>query len=151
MIQEHDYQLDLQTTDGLGELTGVDDELPTLAVTSPPEFGGPGGRWSPEHLFVASVATCLMTTFRAIATNSKLEYLEYSDRPTGHMERDESGLYRMSSVTLRPRVTISDPEQADKTHRLLEKAERACLISRSLQAEVRLEPTVETAQHASSG
>lgn len=41
--------------------------------TLPPEFGGPERTWSPEHLFVAAVSSCLMTTFRAIAEMSELE------------------------------------------------------------------------------
>lgn len=146
MIQEHDYRLDLRT-DGstAAAMTAPDRELPALEVTSPPEFGGPEGTWSPEHLFVASVSACLMTTFQAIAANSKLDTIDYADSPEGHMERDDSGLYRMSSVTLRPRVTISDPAQADRVNRLLEKAKSVCLISRSIQSDVTMEATVEVA------
>lgn len=133
-----------------GELTAPEDGLPSLEVASPPEFGGPGTTWSPEHLLVASVSSCLMTTFQAIASNSSFDVLGYSDEPSGHMKRDETGLYRMESVTLRPRVVVSDPAKADKAERLLEKAERACLISRSLKAEIRMEPTVEVAASAAS-
>lgn len=146
MIQEHDYRLELRT-DGstTGVMTAPDEGLPAMEVSSPPEFGGPKGTWSPEHLFVASVSACLMTTFQTIAANSKLETIDYADSPEGHMVRDESGLYRMSSITLRPRVTIPDPDKVDKTNRLLDKAKTACLISRSIQSEVKMEATVEVA------
>ncbi len=143
MIDSHDYSLHVEATSAKTGMVTSTDGLPPLEVASPPEFGGPGERWSPEHLFAAAVAGCLMTTFRAIAEMSKLEVLEYSDDATAHLIRDEGGLYRIDLITLRPKVVISDPEKVDKAHRLLEKAERACLISRSINAEVRMSGEVE--------
>lgn len=143
MIESHDYQIHIDGTGPkTGRMTSEEDNLPGLDVASPPEFGGPGATWSPEHLFVAAVSSCLMTTFRTVASMSKLDVVSYSDDPTGHLIRDEGGLFRIESVTLRPRVSIDDPEKVDKALRLLEKAERACLVSRSVSAEVRLEPSV---------
>ena len=46
--------------------------LPAIATTPPPQFDGPEGSWSPETLLCASVADCLILTFRAIARASKL-------------------------------------------------------------------------------
>jgi organic hydroperoxide reductase OsmC/OhrA len=85
-----------------------------------------------------------MTTFRAIATMSNLDVVDYSDDAVGHLVREES-LYRIASVTLRPRIVITDAEKVEKATRLVEKAERACLISRSVNAEIVVEPTIEVA------
>ncbi len=148
MIQSHEYAIHLAGTGPKSATLHSPDDLPPLVVTSPPEFGGPGGRWSPEHLFVGAVASCLMTTFRAIAESSGLDVIEYSDDASGLLVRDEGGLYRIASVTLRPRVVISDPNRVEKAHRLLDKAERACLISRSVSAQVHLESRVEVLQPA---
>jgi organic hydroperoxide reductase OsmC/OhrA len=49
----------------------------------------------------------------------------------------------MAEITLRPRVTIADPDKMDKALRLLDKAERVCLISRSIKSQVHMEPKVE--------
>ena len=46
---------------------------PDLEVGSPPEFRGEEGVWSPEHLLVTSLATCLMLTFLNLAERRKLE------------------------------------------------------------------------------
>lgn len=68
MIESHDYEIQIVSTGARsGVMDSEEDRLPSLYVASPPEFGGPEGVWSPEHLFVASVAACMMTTFRAIA------------------------------------------------------------------------------------
>ena len=54
----------------------------TLEVATPPEFAkGMPGIWSPEHLLVAAVNSCLMTTFLAIAENSKLEFISFESFP----------------------------------------------------------------------
>jgi organic hydroperoxide reductase OsmC/OhrA len=119
--------------------------LPELEVASPPEFGGPGGVWSPEHLFVASVSACLMTTFRSIAEMSGLEVVGYSDSATGTLVRGDDRLFKMTEITLRPHVEIADPAMADRALRLLAKAEKVCLISRSIASTVHIEPSVDIA------
>lgn len=146
MIESHDYHVELTGT-GLktGTMASPGDALPTFEVASPPEFGGPSGVWSPEHLYVAALSSCLMTTFRSIAGASGLEVLDYSDKATGRLRRGEDRLYSIERVTLRPRVVLSDESRRDLAVRLLYKAEKVCLISRSISSEVVLEPTVEIA------
>ena len=57
--------------------------LPEIATASPPEFGGPGGVWSPETLLCASIADCFVLSFRAIASASKVEWSELACRVEG--------------------------------------------------------------------
>lgn len=152
MIESHDYFIELS---GSGIKTGMvtgapGDGLPTIEVAPPPEFGGPAGVWSPEHLFVASISVCLMTTFRAIAEASRLEVLEYSDSPSGHLQRGDDRLYQFDIVTLRPRVVVANAADVAKALRLLDKAEHVCLVSRSITSEIRLEPNVDVASTASA-
>jgi organic hydroperoxide reductase OsmC/OhrA len=142
MDEPHLYNVELRGEDAKTGLLGSSDDLPTLPVGSPPQFGGPSGMWSPEHLLVASVASCLMTTFRAIAEMSGVEVLDYSDSATGKLVRGEDRLYQITEITLRPRVVISDSAKVDRTFRLLSRAEEVCLISRSISAAVHVEPQV---------
>ena len=51
-----------------GSLVTQSSEFTKLDIAAPKEFDGPGDKWSPEDLLVASVASCLILTFRAIAT-----------------------------------------------------------------------------------
>lgn len=143
MIESHEYELQLTGT-GLktGIMNSIQDGLPSLPLSSPPEFAGPEGVWSPEHLYVAAISACLMTTFRAIADISRVEVVEYTDNATGLLERGDDRLYSMPKITLRPRVVVEDETKVDKVHRLLEKAEAVCLISRSVNSEIAVEPTV---------
>jgi peroxiredoxin-like protein len=123
-----------------GTLTSPD--LPDIAVATPPEFpGGHAGYWSPETLFVAAAESCLMTTFLAIAENSKLSFSAYTSEAEGTVTKTEEG-YRVTEIRIRAKVTIADETKQDRTRRLLEKAEQHCLISNSMKTAVHLEAEV---------
>lgn len=143
MIESHDYQVQIVSTGARsGVMESEEDRLPSLYVASPPEFGGPEGVWSPEHLFVASLASCLMTTFRAIAELSRLEIIEYTDEAIGHLQRGDDRRYSIDRVVLRPKVVIGSHDDLEKARRLLRKAEETCLISRSVSSEIVLDAQV---------
>ncbi|HNF72586.1 MAG TPA: OsmC family protein [Chitinophagaceae bacterium] len=116
-----------------------------IEVATPPEFPkGMPGIWSPEHLLVAAVNSCLMTTFLAIAENSKLEYLQFHSRAIGKLEQVE-GKWLISEITLYPRVLIHNEHDRERAERILQKSEAACLISNSIKAKILMETHVETA------
>lgn len=143
----HQYDVNLSWKKGrIGELSspGIQE---TIEVATPPQFpGGVEGVWSPEHLYTASVVSCFFTSFTAIAGYSKLDFIDLEVESSGLMARNEDGKYVMSSVTLKPVVTIEDESKEKKAYRILEKAEEICLITRSIQSEIIFEPTVYIAQ-----
>ena len=114
-----------------------------LDFSSPPEFGGEAGLWSPEDLFISAVATCFIATFRAIAEFSRFEAPGLAVDVEGTVEKPDT--YRFTRLVIRARLTVAADGDRDKGLRLLEKAERACLVSRSLNCEITLEPTVVVA------
>lgn len=117
-----------------------------IEVATPPEFPkGIPGIWSPEHLYTAAVSSCLMTTFLAIAENSRLDFVSFRCQSSGKLEVVD-GKYRMTEVTLNPIVEIADATQHEKALRVLTKAESNCLISNSITAKVSMNPVVEVAQ-----
>jgi peroxiredoxin-like protein len=119
--------------------------LPNLQIDAPPEFKGHEGAWTPEHLFVASVNSCFMTTFLAIAENSKLEFVSFSADAKGKLEKLEGQGFMMTEVVLRPKLRVSHHRDVERAGRILEKAEKACLISRSIKTETKLEPEISFA------
>jgi peroxiredoxin-like protein len=118
-----------------------DSGAPALDFSSPPEFQGQHGMWTPEHLFVAAVATCFVTTFRAIADFSHFEAAGLEVTAEGTVEKAEGG-FRFTRVVVRPMLTISQESDRDRALRLIEKAARSSLVSRSLESEITLEPAV---------
>jgi organic hydroperoxide reductase OsmC/OhrA len=113
-----------------------------IEVATPPEFDkGMQGIWSPEHLFTASVASCFMTTFLAIAENSKLDFTNFVCRSVGKLDLVE-GKLQMTEVALQPEVTIANANQQEIAMRVLQKSEKACLISNSIKTKVVMTPVV---------
>lgn len=111
----------------------------SIAVATPPEFPkGMKDIWSPEHLFVSSVSSCLMTTFLAIAEASRLHFTDLDIQAEGKLEKVD-GKYMMSEIILKPVLKISSADQKDKAERILQKSEAACLISNSILTEVKME------------
>ena len=82
-----------------------------------------------------------MTTFVAIAENSNLEFESINIKATGKMDKKD-GKYMMTEITLYPDLLITDDAKSEKAKRIMEKAEAACLISRSVKTEIKLEPKV---------
>lgn len=119
--------------------------LPCLKVDAPPEFKGHSGVWTPEHLFVGSVNTCFMTTFLAIAENSKLEFSGFDVKADGKLEKIEGQGFAMTEIVLRPKLTIRNIGDDHRARLILEKAEKHCLIANSVRTRIRLEPDIKVA------
>jgi len=114
----------------------------TINVATPPEFPkGMPGIWSPEHLLVAAVNSCLMTTFLAIAENSKLEFNTFRCGARGKLEQVE-GKFMISEIMLKPFVSVPDEKDRERADRILHKAEAACLITNSIKSKVTMETHV---------
>lgn len=115
--------------------------LPALASAPPAQFGGPGDQWSPEDLLVASVADCFILTFRAIAKASKLDWIDLSCKAEGTLDRVER-VTRFTAFKVTATLTVPAGTDTGRAGKLLEKAESACLITRSLEADTHLESEV---------
>lgn len=111
-----------------------------IEVTTPPEFPkGMAGVWSPEHLFLAAINSCFMTTFLSIAENSKLEFKHFECDAVGKLEKI-NGKYIVSEIRLNPVLTLAT--QNEKGLRVLEMSEKACLIANSVKTEIKLYPRI---------
>ena len=108
----------------------------TIEVVTPPQFPkGINGIWSPEHLFVAAINSCLMTTFLSIAENSKLEFTGFESKALAKLEMSD-GKYMVSEVVLMPVVSIKNIEQKERAEKVLLKSEVNCLISNSVKTKI---------------
>lgn len=138
----HQYNVRLKwNAERLGEVSSP--ELNSkIEVATPPQFPkGVEGIWSPEHFFTAAVNSCFMTTFLAIAENYRLEFKEFNCHAVGVLDQVE-GKYLMTEVILTPTLVITKEEDKDKALRVLDKSEKACLISNSIHSKVSLNPNV---------
>jgi peroxiredoxin-like protein len=138
----HSYLVNLKWNEGrIGEISSP--ELNSkIEIATPPQFPkGVDGIWSPEHLFTAAVNSCFMTTFLSIAENSRLEFTEFSCSAIGNLDQID-GKFLMTEIILNPVLLITKEADRGKAERVLEKSEKACLISNSIKSNVVLNPTI---------
>lgn len=143
MAQEHFYEVSIQWTSDRKGIISSPVLNHEIEVATPPEFPkGIAGIWSPEHLFVAAVNTCFMTTFLAVAENSKLEFQTFHSKAIGKLEIIE-GKYMISEITLMPEVKLTNISDTEKAERIMHKSEAACLISNSIKTNINFQPIVQ--------
>lgn len=121
-----------------GYLTARAENLPDIKVAPPIQFGGPGDEWSPEDLFMASISSCLVLSFRAIAGASKFDWDSIECESEGELDKVERKL-QFTRVLSRVRLFIPKTESKEKAEKLLNKAEEACLVGNSISCESRIE------------
>lgn len=114
------------------------ENLPKIQVAPPIEFDGPGDRWSPEELLMASISSCFVLSFAAIARASKLEWLGIKCETSGELDKLDKKI-QFTKVSTKAVLTISSSQSRDNAQRLLNKAEQNCLVSNSLACPSHLE------------
>ncbi len=136
----HDYTVQASgSPDGAVPLSGAG--LPRIESAPPPEFGGPGGAWSPETLLVAAVADCFILTFRAVSRAAKFPWQKLDCSVDGRLERVD-GVTQFSRFNTRATLTVDAGADHAKAHELLERSEKACLVANSLRGERHLEAQI---------
>ena len=117
-------------------------EAGVVQASAAPGYLGLPTHVDPEQAFVASLSSCHMLTFLAVAAKRGLSVLTYTDDARGFLEKDDRGRLAMTRVELRP-VVVFDPatsrgETPDETQlaRLHAAAHRGCFIANSVRAVV---------------
>lgn len=134
------YESDVRWTEGRRAVVCAPGK-PDLITSSPPEFKGEAGRWTPEDLFVVSVNLCTLLTFIAFAERKGLKFKDYECAAEGVLEFVDGG-YRFTEVILHPHVTVDSQAEVESVKELLDSAHRHCLISNSITATVKIFPSV---------
>jgi organic hydroperoxide reductase OsmC/OhrA len=114
----------------------------TVRASANPAYLGDESCVDPEEAFVASLASCHMLTFLAIAARKRYVVDSYRDEAVGVLEKDAAGRLAITRVALRPLVRFGGervPEPDDLRH-LHDQAHHACFIANSVKTEVTIEP-----------
>jgi organic hydroperoxide reductase OsmC/OhrA len=109
-----------------------------ITATAAPAYLGNPAYVNPEEAFVASLSSCHMLTFLAIACKQKFVLDSYEDEAVGHMEKNADGKLAITRVELRPRIKWGgdrrpSAEELDKMHHA---AHENCFIANSVRTEV---------------
>ena len=119
------------------------DDKPDVEVATPAEFRGHAGIWTPENLFVASVSSCIMTTFLFYAEKNGFEFVSYSSEAEGTLEHTENG-FMFSEIIVRPSIVVKQESDIEKAKDFISRSEKGCLISTSIKSKVTLSPEIKS-------
>lgn len=111
-----------------------------LQGSSAPDYKGNPAHANPEELLAASLASCHMLTFLAVAAKSRLVVDAYEDHAEATLEKNADGRMAVTKVVLRPKVTFAgEPPSPEKLRGLHDKAHKNCMIASSVKCEVVVE------------
>lgn len=96
----------------------------------------------PEQMLAASLASCHMQTFLALAAKKRLQVESYEDTATAKVEKNDDGKLYVSEVHLTPKAVFSGEKQpsAEDIEKMHHKAHEHCFISNSLVSKTFVTP-----------
>ncbi|MGA7859106.1 MAG: OsmC family protein [Terracidiphilus sp.] len=144
MNEEHAYRVAAWWTSGRTGLAKSDSAPNAIHFTAPAEFGGLEGRWTPEELLLAAVASCYTTTLRAIAATAQVHFTDLQVEAHGTVRKVDSR-WSFCEIAVCPTLKIASEEGRERALDLLKRAEELCLVSRAIGANLKFEPRLEIA------
>lgn len=133
---KHQYYFEVQLDwkEGRKGLLTASDVKGSIEVATPPEFsGGVPDMWSPEHLFLSSLSSCLMTTYLAIAEKKRLTVCNFNCNAIGHIQLVEGHL-EFTTIDLFPKVYVENEADIPAANEVLLKTYKHCIIANSVKA-----------------
>ncbi|MEY2437312.1 MAG: hypothetical protein QOF97_2148 [Acidimicrobiaceae bacterium] len=118
-----------------------------LVLSSDPAFLGDPALLNPEQLLVAAASSCQLLSFLAVAARARIDVVAYEDEAEALMPEEDPPT-RITSITLRPRITIrtapgAAPPSTEKVERLVRLAHEECYIANSLRTEITVSPAID--------
>jgi peroxiredoxin-like protein len=110
----------------------------TVKNSASTDYFGNADMTNPEELLAASLASCHMLTFLAVAAKSGYVVESYQCKAEAFMGKNAEGRMSVTEITLRPEISFSGEKQPDTEHLkgLHDKAHKNCFIAQSLQTKV---------------
>ncbi|MEC5424409.1 OsmC family protein [Virgibacillus sp. C22-A2] len=109
-------------------------------ISIPPEMGGPGIGTNPDEMLLGAASTCYIITLAAMIERAALPLLSMSLESEGIVDVT-NGVFTYEKIIHKPTVVLTDEgveEDYNKLNKLVEKAEKSCMISRAVQGNVEI-------------
>lgn len=121
-----------------------------LKASAAVAYRGDPGAVDPEEAFVASIASCHMLTFLAIASRKRIIVDAYDDDAIGFMTKNAQGKLAVTRVELRPIIAFASPVDAQTLADMHHRSHDECFIANSVLTEiVVMEGGMNTGRNAS--
>ena len=115
---------------------------PNIKITadSAPDWRGSELNSNHEQTLAASLSSCHMMTFLALAAKMNWPVTGYKDNAIATLGKNSKGQMSVTKIELNPKVEFSDGFSADgeEMKKVQERAHRYCFIANSLSDEVKV-------------
>lgn len=113
-----------------------------VKASAAPEYLGKKELVNPEEAFAASLASCHMLTFLALASIKKYTIGTYEDTAVAILEKNEKLRMAVTKLYLRPKITFTGDNIPDETiiAEMHHRAHTECFIANSVLTEIIIEP-----------
>ena len=115
---------------------------PKIKITgdSAPGWKGNELNSNPEQTLAASLSSCHMMTFLALAAKMNWPVLSYTDNAIATLGKNSKGLMSVTKLELNPKIKFSDKFSVnpDEMKKVQDRAHRYCFIANSLSEEVKV-------------
>ena len=107
---------------------------------SAPDWRGNELNSNPEQTLAASLSSCHMMTFLALAAKMKWPVISYKDKAIATLGKNSKGQMSVTKLELNPRVEFSNKFNVDANEmkKVQDRAHRYCFIANSLSDEVKV-------------
>lgn len=111
-----------------------------VAASAAPQYRGSADCPDPEDAFVASLSSCHMLTFLAIAAKRRFVVDRYDDAAVGFLEKDKQGRLAITRVELHPKIRFGEDRapDADALKSMHDAAHHECFIANSVLTEIKV-------------
>ena len=111
-----------------------------IEASAAPQYRGSPNCPDPEDAFVASLSSCHMLTFLAVAAKRGFVVDRYEDAAVGYMEKNAQGRLAITRVELRPKIEFAAGKAPDAAalSALHDTAHHECFIANSVLTDIKV-------------
>ncbi|MCP3760963.1 OsmC family protein [Domibacillus sp. A3M-37] len=110
-------------------------------VSIPPQMDGPGIGTNPDEMLLGAAAACYIITLAAMLERSNVQKESLTMTSEGLVDVT-NGVITYQKIIHKPRIVLkadATEKEIQKVHKLVEKAESSCMISRAVKGNVEIE------------
>ncbi|HJE02034.1 peroxiredoxin-like protein [Staphylococcus auricularis] len=146
-MAQHDFKVTTQWQGGRESVGQLKGDVLEEQVSIPSGLGGKGVGTNPDEMLVAAASTCYIISLAAVLERSGFNDIQITQQSIGRASLDK-GKFKMVEITHYPEVKIDEaqlPKLKDKLSKLLQLADRNCMISNAIRGnvEVNIEPSLQ--------
>tara|TARA_B100000700_G_scaffold272542_1_gene316212 strand:- start:220 stop:672 length:453 start_codon:yes stop_codon:yes gene_type:complete len=110
----------------------------SVPASSAPDYGGNKNNLNPEQGLAASISSCHMMTFLALAAKMKWPVINYKDKATAFLGKNSKGNTCVNKIELNPQIIFKDNFEVSKDEmiKMQDRSHRYCFVANSLSDEV---------------